>query len=144
MTISAESGPAFATVSRFLAAVAARDAAAAGACFAPTATYANMPHPPVVGPAGVAGLLAPILNRSERVRWDLVSASYAADRAWLERVDRFWIDGREYAIECNGVAEIDPAAGLITAFRDYVDLATWRERLGDVLSSPAGPGAAGG
>ncbi|GAA0607292.1 hypothetical protein GCM10009547_06530 [Sporichthya brevicatena] len=117
---------------------------AAGACFAPGATYANMPHPPVVGPAGVAGLLSPILNRSERVRWDLVSASYTADRAWLERVDRFWIDGREYAIECNGVAEIDPAAGLITAFRDYVDLATWRERLGDVLTASPEPGAGAG
>jgi limonene-1,2-epoxide hydrolase len=92
-----------------------------------------MPHPPVVGPAGVTGLLAPILARSERVRWDLVSASYAPTRAWLERVDRFWIDGHEYAIECNGVAEVDPGTGLITAFRDYVDLGVWRERLGDVL-----------
>lgn len=126
-----------ATVARFLEAVAARDAAAAGACFAEDAPYANMPHPPVVGPAGVTGLLAPILARSERVRWDLVSASYAPTRAWLERVDRFWIDGREYAIECNGVAEVDPATGLITAFRDYVDLSVWRERLGDALSSPA-------
>lgn len=132
-----------ATVARFLDAVAARDADAAGACFAPGAPYANMPHPPVFGPAGVAGLLAPILARSERVRWDLVSASYAPTRAWLERVDRFWIDGREYAIECNGVAEVDPAAGLITAFRDYVDLSVWRGRLGDVLSSPEGAAPAG-
>jgi limonene-1,2-epoxide hydrolase len=143
MSIFGETGPAAATISRFLVAVAARDPDAAGACFAPGATYANMPHPPVVGPVGVAGLLAPILRRSDRVRWDLVSASYTADRAWLERVDRFWIDGREYAIECNGVAEIDPTAGLITAFRDYVDLATWRERLGDVLSAVPEAGAGG-
>lgn len=127
-----------ATVARFLDAVHARDAAAAGACFAPGAPYANMPGPPVFGPAGVTGLLAPILARSERVRWDLVSASYAPTRAWLERVDRFWIDGREYAIECNGVAEVDPGTGLITAFRDYVDLSVWRGRLGDVLSSSPG------
>lgn len=129
-----EPGPAALAVGRFLTAVEARDAVAAGACFAPTGTYANMPHPAVVGPAGVTGLLAPILTRAERVRWDLVSASYAPDRAWLERVDRFWIDGREYAIECNGVAEVDSATGLITAFRDYVDLSVWRARLGDVLA----------
>lgn len=134
MTEPTAGGAAFAVVARFLAAVAARDAVAAGACFAPDAPYANMPHPPVVGPAGVAGLLAPILGRAERVQWDLVSAAYTADRAWLERVDRFWIDGREYAIECNGVAHVDAGRGLITAFRDYVDLATWRERLGDVLT----------
>jgi limonene-1,2-epoxide hydrolase len=120
-------------VERFLAAVGAGDPDAAAACFAPDATYANMPHPPVVGPAGVRGLLAPILDRAEYVEWEIVTASYAETRAWLERVDRFRIDGREYAIECNGVVEIDPASGLITAFRDYVDLGLWRARLGDVL-----------
>ena len=35
---------------------------------------------------------------------------------------------------CNGVADVDPAAGLIVAFRDYVDLGEWRARLGDVLT----------
>lgn len=134
MTSPAASGPAYEALCRFFDAVHARDAAAAGACFAPTGTYANMPHPPVIGPAGVAGLLAPILGRSSRVRWDLVSAAYTPDRAWLERVDRFWIDGREYAIECNAVAEVEVASGLITAFRDYVDLGTWRARLGDALT----------
>lgn len=125
--------PARAAVDRFLAAVHARDAGAAAACFAPRATYANMPHPPVTGPEGVRGLLEPILRRSSRVRWDIVSASYARDRAWLERVDRFVIDGQEYAIECNGVVEVDEPSGLITAFRDYVDLGVWRQRLGGVL-----------
>ncbi|MGI5272333.1 nuclear transport factor 2 family protein [Nonomuraea sp. CA-218870] len=119
---------------RFLAAVHARDAAAAAACFAADATYANVPHPPAVGREAVAALLGPILRRSERVRWDLVSASYAEDRAWLERVDRFWIDGREYRVACNGVAEVDPDRELITAFRDYADLAPWRAEIGPVLT----------
>jgi limonene-1,2-epoxide hydrolase len=122
-----------AAVERFLAAVGAGDAAAAAACVAPDAPYANMPHPPVHGPEGVRGLLAPILDRSEYVEWEIVTASFTEDRAWLERVDRFRIDGREYAVECNGVVEVDPVTGLITAFRDYVDLQVWRARLGDVL-----------
>ena len=120
-------------VERFLAAVGAGDPDGAAACFAPDATYANMPHPPVVGPAGVKALLTPILDRAEYVEWEIVTASFTETRAWLERVDRFRIDGREYAIECNGVVEVDVEAGLITAFRDYVDLQVWRERLGDVL-----------
>jgi limonene-1,2-epoxide hydrolase len=120
-------------VARFLAAVRERDPAAAAACFAPGARYTNIPHPPVTGPDGVRALLAPILGRSARVSWDVVSASYAGDRAWVERVDRFWIDGREYAIECNAVIHVDPGTGLITEFRDYVDLGVWRERLGGVL-----------
>lgn len=120
-------------VGQFLTAVHARDPGAAAACFAPGARYANVPHPPVVGPAGVRGLLAPILTRSSRVQWDVVSESYRSDCAWVERVDRFWIDGREYAIECNAVIEVDPGTGLIVEFRDYVDLGVWRERLSGVL-----------
>jgi limonene-1,2-epoxide hydrolase len=122
-------------VERFLDAVHDRDAAAAGACFTSTASYANVPHPPVIGPDGVRGLLAPILQRSEQVRWEIVTASYTEKRAWLERVDRFWIDGTEYAVACNGVVEVDVDTGLIDAFRDYVDLGEWRARLGGVLTS---------
>lgn len=122
-----------ATVAAFLDAVHARDADAAAACFADAARYANVPHEPVIGPDGVRGLLAPILARSSRVRWDIVTAAYDQNRAFLERVDRFWIDGREYAIECNAVVEVDPTSGLITAFRDYVDLGVWRARLNGVL-----------
>ncbi|NWJ72634.1 nuclear transport factor 2 family protein [Pseudonocardia sp. ICBG1122] len=120
---------------RLLAAVEARDARAAGACFAATGTYANVPHPPVVGPAGVAGLLDPILRRSDRVRWELVTAEYTGHRAWLERVDRFVIDGREYTVACNGVLEVDEG-GAISAFRDYVDLGPWRDLIGRVLDPP--------
>ena len=121
-------------VSRFLAAVEDRDPEAAAACFAPHATYVNVPHEPVVGADGVRGLLAPILGRSESVRWEIVSSAYTEERAWLERVDRFLIDGREYAVACNGVVEVDVVTGLITAFRDYVDLGEWRARLGDALA----------
>ena len=121
-------------VARFLAAVEARDPEAAGACFAEDATWANVPHPPAVGPAGVHDMLAPILARSTWVRWDIVTASYTPERCWLERVDRFGIDGTEYAVACHGVVEVDPARDLITAFRDYVDLGEWRARLGTVLT----------
>lgn len=120
-----------AVVAAFLAAVESRDPAAVARCFTADATYQNVPHPAAVGPEAIEAMFAPILSRSDRVVWDIVSESYGEDRAWLERVDRFWIGGTEYHIECNGVAEIDTAAGLLTAFRDYVDLGVWRERLAD-------------
>lgn len=123
-----------AALARFLAAVEARDAEAAGACFAAGAPYANVPHPPVVGPTGVRDLLAPILERSEHVRWEIVTSAVAERRCFLERVDRFVIDGREYAVACTAVVEIDPEADRITAFRDYVDLGEWRARLAGALS----------
>lgn len=117
----------------FLAAVVSRDPRAVGAMFTLDATYRNMPHPPVVGPAGVEAVFAPILSRAEKVQWDVVSRSEDGRLAWLERVDRFWIDGAEYSIECNGVYELDLEQGLIRSVRDYVDLGLWRERLGGVL-----------
>lgn len=128
-----EGNPAHRAVGRFLAAVQDRDADRAAACFTDDARFANVPHPAAVGRDGIRNLLSPILTRSERVRWDIVTASYAEDRAWLERVDRFWIDGTEYAVECNGVAEVDPDLELIREWRDYVDLGVWRARIAGVL-----------
>lgn len=116
-------------MARFLAAVEARDAEAVGACFSPGARYANVPHPPAVGPEAITAMLAPILARSSSVRWEIVASSYQEGRAFLERVDRFVIDGTEYAVECNGVYEVDGVAGVITEVRDYVDLGPWRARL---------------
>jgi limonene-1,2-epoxide hydrolase len=122
-------------IDRFLAAVASRDPQAVAAVFTADASYRNMPHPAAVGPEAIAALFAPILGRAHDVRWDVVSRCDDGDRAWLERVDRFWIDGAEFAIECNGVYELDRERGLIRAVRDYVDLQVWRERLGDVLTA---------
>jgi limonene-1,2-epoxide hydrolase len=119
-------------IESFLAAVAARDLDAILEHFAAEAVWRNMPHAPAEGHAGIRAMLAPILGRSTDVRWDVVTASYGEQRAWVERVDRFWIDGTEYAVECHGVIDIDPATGLITSLRDYVDLGEWRARLAAV------------
>lgn len=123
-----------AAVRRFLDAVEARDLEAIGACFTPGATYRNVPHPPVVGPAGVRSMMAMFVARSSRIEWEIVTEAYVGDRAHLERIDRFWIDGNEYAAPCHGVALVDTASGLIREFRDYVDLATWREQVRPVLT----------
>ena len=123
--------PARTITSRLLEAVASCDVDRIAWCFTEDATWANVPHPPAVGRDGIRAMFGGIVPRCERIRWDVVSASYAADVAWLERVDRFWIDGREYAIECNGVFRVDERSGLIREVRDYVDLGVWRARLAE-------------
>ena len=114
---------------RLLARIEARDAAGAAACFAEGGTWQNVPHAPAQGRGAIEQMLGPILRRSTAVKWEVVTASFAEDRAWIERVDRFWIDGVEYAVRCNGVLEIAVDDELISGLRDYVDLGEWRLRL---------------
>jgi limonene-1,2-epoxide hydrolase len=118
---------------RLLDAVATRDPDAVVACFTPDARYGNVPHPPAVGRDQIRAMLAPILERSAEVRWDVVTEAVAGDSVVAERVDRFVVDGTEYAARCCGVFVVDPASGLLAEVRDYVDLGPWRERLAPVL-----------
>ncbi len=118
-----------AIVRGFLDAVEGRDVEAVVACFTERGSWQNVPHPPAEGHEGLRAAFGPILARSDEVRWDVVTEAYEGRRAWLERVDRFWIDGVEHAVRCNGVFEVDPGAGLIAEVRDYVDLGEWRARM---------------
>lgn len=116
-----------APVVSFLAAVAARDADAVAACFADDAVYAYaVPHPPLSGLDTIRAMFADLLGACEQARWDVVTSTVDGERVWLERVDRFWFDGREVAIECAGVVEL--SGDRIQAIRDYVDLQTWQAR----------------
>lgn len=80
-------------------------------------------------------MLAAIVTWSDKVRWDVVSESYGSGVSWLERVDRFWIDGDEYAVRCNGVFTVRD--DLVSSMRDYVDLGEWRSRAGPALERMA-------
>ena len=124
------------TIETFVRSVEARDLDRLAECFALNATYQNVPHEPVIGQAAIRSIFEPILRRSERVELTILNAAYVTGRGHLERVDRFWIDGTCYAVPCHGVADVDESAGHITAFRDYLDLAVWRQTLGDVLTPP--------
>ncbi len=117
-------------VARFLGAVGARDIDAVLDCFTDDLSYQNVPHEPVRGKDGLRALLGPFLHDCERARWDVVSSATNGELDFVERVDRFWFAGQEYAIECTGIYRI--AAGRIAEVRDYVDLGVWRERLAPV------------
>jgi limonene-1,2-epoxide hydrolase len=116
-------------VTAFLAALERRDLDAVLDCFTPDASYAYaMPLPPLVGRDAIADMFGKLLAEADAVRWDVVASTVDGDRVWTERVDRFTFAGRDVAIECAGLFEL--AEGRICAVRDYVDMATWRERKG--------------
>ena len=119
-------------VTALLRAIESRDLRAIGRHLSPEASWQNVPHPPVEGREGVVALLAGILTWADEVRWDIVAASYDEHRAWLERTDRFRLDGEWHDVRCNGVIEVD-GTGLVREVRDYVDLGEWRNRVRPVL-----------
>jgi limonene-1,2-epoxide hydrolase len=118
----------------FFSAVESRDLEAIKRCFSEHARYSNVPYDPSVGRQAIGELFRPIVTRSERIEWQIVSSAYTLRRAHVKRLNCFWIDGRRYAVPCHGVALVDTARGVITEFRDYVDLGRWRATLGDVLT----------
>ncbi len=119
-------------VRRLLDAVEARDIDAVLREVTEDVTWENVPHGPARGRDGLRAMLGPFLAQCERVRWDVVSSARAGDRSFLERVDRFWVRGVEYAIECNGVFRVRD--GLVCEVRDYVDVGVWRSRIGDAVT----------
>ena len=129
------SEPAAATrtaVGAFLEAIESRNLRVLHRTLTPDATWQNVPHAPARGREEVVAFLAGILTWADEVRWDIVSASYDGRRAWLERIDRFRLDGEWHEVRCNGIIDVDDA-GLVRAVRDYVDLAEWRARIQPVL-----------
>jgi limonene-1,2-epoxide hydrolase len=123
-------------VARLLAAVASRDLRDVAATLAPDVTWQNVPHERTVGRDAVVAMLGGIITWSDDVRWDVASAGYDGDTAWVERIDRFVIAGTEHAVRCNGVIRTD-GDGAIVEVRDYVDLPEWRARVGPVLADLA-------
>ena len=121
-----------AAVTALLEAIESRDLRAIGRHLSPDASWQNVPHPRAQGREAVVAFLAGILTWADEVRWDLVAASYGEHRAWLERIDRFRLDGEWHDVRCTGVIEVD-TAGLVREVRDYVDLGEWRERVRPVL-----------
>jgi limonene-1,2-epoxide hydrolase len=125
-------------VRRFLDAVESRDLERVAACLADEVTWQNVPHPVKSGRGDVVGMLDGFVSLCERVEWEIVSAAYEGDTAWLERIDHFWIDGTCHSVCCNGVVAVDRKRGLVLSVRDYVDLGEWRARTRPVLERRAG------
>ena len=112
---------------RFFTAINAQDTAQLADIFIDDVSYQLLvPYPPLIGKQAVVDALTASITEADRVLWEIRSWSGDDDLAFVERIDRFWFNGREAAIECTGVFEMRGNA--IAAVRDYADLGTWRTR----------------
>ena len=116
-------------VQTLIAAIESRDLRRIAAALSPDARWQNVPHEAATGRGRVIAMLAPIVTWSDRVAWEIVTIATDERHVIAERVDRFWINGEEHAVRCNGVFEVDPERAIVTAVRDYVDLVEWRGRI---------------
>ena len=121
-------------IEELLAAVESRDLRKVECALHPDAVWQNVPHAPAAGRESVIQMLASIICWSDKVQWDVLSASVKGDTGWYERLDRFWIDGAEYAVPCNGVFRVDPTTRTVCALRDYLDLGEWRSSVAAVMT----------
>ena len=96
--------------------------------FAEDAVYHNIPLEPAVGRAAirdsVAGFLAPLDNIHFEIHHQVTSGNVVMN----ERTDTFHVGGRATPLRVMGVFEVDN--GLITAWRDYFDLAQGNRAMG--------------
>ena len=138
-------------IETLLEAIESRDLRSVRRALHPTASWQNVPHPAAEGREAVIALLDGILCFSERVQWDVLRTSVDGTSASVERVDRFWLQGDEYAVACHGIFSVDIATRTVISVRDYVDVGEWQQRVSPMLSKMAssslsrrGVGSSGG
>lgn len=119
-------------IETLFAAIESRDLRRVEAALTPDATWQNLPHPASHGRSAVVDLLADVLRWSDDVRWDVETAHASDGVGRVVRIDRFWIDGTEHAVRCDGEFDVDLASGRVSAVRDRVDLDEWRARINPI------------
>jgi limonene-1,2-epoxide hydrolase len=114
------------TVERFIQAIERRDLDAAMALLHHDCEYDNVPIGPVRGHAAIRSILEPVVDRSDEVRWPVQRSAASDTVVFNERLDRFRVGERWIEIAVTGVWEVHD--GLITLWRDYFDLDTYRRQ----------------
>jgi limonene-1,2-epoxide hydrolase len=110
-------------VRRFCAAFERRDPDELLTYFADNAVYHNMPGPPVQGKEAIKGVLQRFLGPALTVEFVMLNIAAGGDVVFTERLDRFVMSGRTVELPVAGVFDLN--GGLIVAWRDYFDMATW-------------------
>jgi limonene-1,2-epoxide hydrolase len=115
-------------VREFCAAWARRDVDELLGYFAEGAVYHNMPMAPVSGKDGIREILNLFVPPTEAITFDVLNVAVRGNVVFTERVDRFAMGGRQLDLPVAGVFEIRD--GMIVAWRDYFDLATFQRAMG--------------
>ena len=97
---------------------------------APDIKYHNIPMPLLSGREAVRAFAAPFLDTADSVVWTVHHIAETPDGAVLtERTDTFHMKGgKTISIRVMGTFEFDDA-GLISAWRDYFDLAEFQSQM---------------
>lgn len=115
-----------AIVESFIAAWNANDLEKILAHLHPQVVYHNMPLAPIHGQAAVRAYLADKVP-FEWVDWKLLAIAAVGNKVLTERSDDFGVGGVTVRLPLMGIFEIED--GLIAAWRDYFDLAMYRQQL---------------
>lgn len=115
-------------VNSFVAAIEAKDEAAAMALVSEDVVYDNVPFGATTGKAPMAEFLAPMFKNKGPVEFEIVRQTAVGNTVINERIDKFQAKGRDIALPCAGFFEVND--GLITFWRDYFDNDTFMKALG--------------
>jgi limonene-1,2-epoxide hydrolase len=113
-------------VAAFIAAIERRDLEAAMALVDPHCEYDNVPIGPVHGHDAIRAVLEPVVARSDEIVWPVQRSAASGNVVFNERLDRFRTGERWIEIAVAGVWEVN--GGLITLWRDYFDLDSYRKQ----------------
>jgi len=123
------------TVREFIARICRNDLDGACELVAPDVEYDNVPMGKQFGPEGIKALLGPMIGSGiDEVDWVIHREAATGNVVINERTDRFRVGERWIELPVAGVFELD-AAGRITLWRDYFDMATLNEQLAAVAPS---------
>ena len=115
------------TVEAFISALEKKNIDAAIALLDEDCEYDNVPMGKVFGSNAVKEMRGPMIENCSNVDWPTHRASSTGNLVFNERLDRFEMGGSWIEIPVCGVWEV--IDGKITLWRDYFDLATYRDQL---------------
>ncbi|WP_395153639.1 limonene-1,2-epoxide hydrolase family protein [Ilumatobacter sp.] len=116
------------TVDAFIAALEHKDLDAAVALVSDDCEYDNVPMGKVRGRAEIRAILEPMITACATVEWIVHRQAAAGNLVINERLDRFEMPFGWIEMPVAGVFELDDN-GKIALWRDYFDLATYRNQL---------------
>src|SRR3954451_528058 len=119
-------------VMTFVNAWSCRDPAPLAPFFADDAVYCNGPLPAVHGRAAIVENIGEFMRMGGEVTVDIVHTVVGEALVMVERVDHFTKDGKTISLPMAGVFELRD--GVITAWRDYFDLAQFTSQLEGTIS----------
>ena len=113
-------------VTRFIERIEALDVDGAVSLLAPEVLYDNVPMPDIVGRDQVSAVLTSFMGPAQRVEWRVLRQVESGPTVLNERIDIFEYPTHRVELPVAGVFEVTD--GLITLWRDYFDLDSYRRQ----------------